>query len=95
MLFSDVQIPCEATIDQATCTKTLAAQFKIGQMRLVGSRNNAQFTSDMAGALKVATIKFDSRVAFGVQDAMRKAVQTQREPLETWGIAVALRPFFT
>lgn len=63
-------------------------------MRLLGGRNNTQFTSYMAGALKAATIKFDSRAAFAVQDAMRTAVQTQREPLETWGIAAALGPFF-
>lgn len=70
-------------------------EFKGGQIRFEGGANNTQFTDAMARALKSAAIKFDARGTTAVQEAMRQAAMTQREALETWGIAAALAPFFT
>ncbi len=70
-------------------------EFKGGEIRFEGGANNAQFTTGVASALKTAALKFDARGAAAVQDAMRTAVRTQQEALETWGIAAALRPFLT
>lgn len=70
-------------------------EFKDGQIHFEGGANNALFTTGVASVLKSAALRFDSRGSAAVQDAMRTAAQTQREALETWGIAAALAPFFT
>jgi hypothetical protein len=69
-------------------------EFKNGQIHFEGGANNAQFTFGMASVLKSAAFKFDERGTMAIQEAMRRAGQTQREALETWGIDVALAPFF-
>ncbi len=69
-------------------------EFKGGQIHFEGGANNAQFTFGMASVLKSAVSKFDERGATAIQEAMRRAGRTQREALETWGIDVALAPFF-
>lgn len=70
-------------------------EFKAGQIHFEGDANGTQFTTGLASALNSAAIKFDSRGAAAFQDAIRTAARTQREALETWGIAAALAPFFT